>query len=238
MSSSTSKGFPYPLSTDPVDVPSDIYNLANTIDTKSTSTATANTLVYRETNGKITIGEPTASSHAATKNYTDAQIALAVPMTNKGDIIYSSANGSAVATATRLGIGSNGYVLAVSGGVPVWQSPTTGAGNGTGTGYTQTSGTIGSGSATSIDTIATSTFIGIEYLLNMKQGSNIRVSTIRVATDGTNVVSEEYGVTELGNAMADVYVSAVSSGSNCLLQVTVSDAGTNAVTWRLSRLAQ
>lgn len=238
MSSSTSKGFPYPLSTDPVDVPSDIYNLANSIDTKSTTTATINTLVYRETSGRITIGDPVNTSHAATKNYTDAQIALAVPMTTKGDIVYAGSTGSAVTSATRLGIGTNGYVLAVSGGVPVWQSPTTGAGNGTGTGYTQTSGTIGVNTATTIDTIAMSTFIGVEYLLNMKQGSNVRVSTIRVATDGTNVSSEEYGVVELGNIMNSVYVSAATSGSNSLLQVTVADAGTTPVTWRLSRLAQ
>jgi hypothetical protein len=239
MSSTTSKGFPYPLSTDPVDVPSDIYSLANTIDTKSTSTAVANTLVYRETSGKITIGDPTATSHAATKNYTDSQITLAVPFTTKGDIIYAGANGSAVTQAVRLGIGTNGYVLAVSGGVPVWQSPTAGTGSGTGTGYTQTAGTLGSNTAITIDTIAVNTFIGIEYLLNMRQGSKVRASTIKVVTNGSSLVSfEEYGVTEIGGTMSGVNVIASYLSSNSILQVTVTDAATTAVTWRLSRLAQ
>ena len=71
MATSTSKGFPYPQSSDAVDVPTDIYNLANTIDTKLTTTAVANTIAYRETGGALTVGTPTASTHAATKAYVD-----------------------------------------------------------------------------------------------------------------------------------------------------------------------
>ena len=40
------------------------------------------------------------------------------PMTTTGDIIYSSSG----STPARLGIGSTGNVLTVSGGLPVWQS--------------------------------------------------------------------------------------------------------------------
>jgi hypothetical protein len=41
------------------------------------------------------------------------------PMTTEGDIIVGGASGSAL----RLGIGSSGQVLTVSGGVPVWANP-------------------------------------------------------------------------------------------------------------------
>jgi hypothetical protein len=41
------------------------------------------------------------------------------PMTTTGDTIYSSSG----STPARLGIGSTGNVLTVSGGVPVWEAP-------------------------------------------------------------------------------------------------------------------
>jgi hypothetical protein len=258
MASTTSKGFPYPLSTDSVDVPSDIYNLAITIDNQITTTAAINTIPYRETGGTLTIGTPTLSTHAATKGYADAQIALAVPFTTKGDIIYAGSNGSAVSTATTLsiggsgsilsvasgipswlGIGTNGYVLTVSGGAPTWASPTFTPGTGTGTGFSQTSGTLTANTATTIDTVAVSSFIGIEYLLQMKQGTKVRASTIRVITDGSTIVSSsEYGIVEIGASMTGVNVLASYSASNAILQVTVTDATTTNVTWRLSKIAQ
>ena len=46
------------------------------------------------------------------------------PMTTTGDIIYSSSG----STPARLGIGSTGNVLTVSGGVPVWSAPAGGGG--------------------------------------------------------------------------------------------------------------
>jgi hypothetical protein len=44
------------------------------------------------------------------------------PMTTTGDIIYESSP----TTAARLGIGSTGQVLTVTGGVPVWATPAAG----------------------------------------------------------------------------------------------------------------
>lgn len=46
------------------------------------------------------------------------------PETTLGDISYRSSTAN---TNTRLGIGSTGQVLTVSGGVPVWQSPSSGS---------------------------------------------------------------------------------------------------------------
>ena len=45
------------------------------------------------------------------------------PMTTVGDIIYGGVSGA----ATRLGIGTTGYVLTVSGGNPVWAAATAGS---------------------------------------------------------------------------------------------------------------
>lgn len=41
------------------------------------------------------------------------------PMTTLGDIIY----GGSAGTPTRLGIGTNGYILSISGGLPAWTPP-------------------------------------------------------------------------------------------------------------------
>lgn len=59
----------------------------------------------------------TSTSSAIFFDYT--QTGLTNPMTNTGDIIYSSSG----STPARLGIGSTGNVLTVSGGVPVWSAP-------------------------------------------------------------------------------------------------------------------
>lgn len=50
----------------------------------------------------------------------DTRLKALQPGTTLGDIAYSSATAN---TNTRLGIGSNGNVLTVSGGVPVWSAP-------------------------------------------------------------------------------------------------------------------
>ncbi len=242
MAATTTKGFPYPQATDPVDVPSDIYNLANKIDTLLTDTAVISTIPFRGTGGVITVGTPTVSGHAVTKTYADAittaYIALirsTVPLTTVGDILYASASGIP-STNSRLGIGATGYVLTVSGGVPVWSNPNYGAGTGSGLGYTQTSGTISASTATTLDTQAISGFTGLQYVLTMKQGTKIRMSTINVVTNGsTTVSSQEYGISEIGS-MTGINVLASISSTNSILQVTVTDASTTNVTWKLSKI--
>lgn len=243
MAATTTKGFPYPQATDPVDIPSDIYKLAIFIDNLLTDTAVASTVPFRGVGGVVTVGTPTAVGHAVTKQYADAistttvtLVQAAVPLTAVGDTLYASAGGSPVGTMSRLGIGATGYVLTVSGGVPVWSNPSYGAGTGSGLGYTQTSGTLGVNTATTFDTQAISGFTGMQYLLTMKQGTKIRLSTINVVTDGsTTVSSQEYGITEVGS-MTGVNVVASLSSTNSILQVTVTDAATTNVTWKLSKI--
>jgi hypothetical protein len=55
----------------------------------------------------------------------DTRLKALNPETTLGDIAYRSATAN---TNTRLGIGSTGNVLTVSGGVPVWAAPATGGG--------------------------------------------------------------------------------------------------------------
>lgn len=65
------------------------------------------------------------------------------PSTTLGDVEYRSSTAN---TNTRLGIGTTGQVLTVSGGVPAWATPASGA-------YTLLSTTTLSGTSTTISTI-------------------------------------------------------------------------------------
>jgi hypothetical protein len=65
------------------------------------------------------------------------------PMTTTGDTIYSSSG----STPARLGIGSTGNILTVSGGLPVWAAPAPGGG------MTQIASTSLSGGATTVSSI-------------------------------------------------------------------------------------
>jgi hypothetical protein len=66
------------------------------------------------------------------------------PMTTTGDIIYSSSG----STPARLGIGTTGQVLNVTGGVPAWTTPAAGGG------MTLLSTTTLSGASTTISSIS------------------------------------------------------------------------------------
>ena len=56
--------------------------------------------------------------------WTTSSAGMTNPMTTTGDTIYSSSG----STPARLGIGTTGQVLAVSGGVPAWTTPAAGGG--------------------------------------------------------------------------------------------------------------
>ena len=84
------------------------------------------------------------------------------PMTTTGDTIYSSSG----STPARLGIGTTGQVLTVTGGVPVWATPAGGA-------WTLiASGSVGTGSTFTISSIP-QTYKNIRiYLLNWSASGN------------------------------------------------------------------
>ena len=114
------------------------------------------------------------------------------PSTTLGDIEYRSSTAN---TNTRLGIGSTGQVLTVSGGVPAWATPSSG-------GMTSiASGTL-SGASVSITSIP-GTYIDLYLIItNRVQATANRAAAIQFNADtGTNyTTSTTYG----NNAAAGV----------------------------------
>jgi len=96
--------------------------------------------------------------------------------------------------------------------------------------------TLSANTATTIDTNALSSFTTAEYTLSLKQGSKIRSSKVIVQTDGTSVDMTEFAITETGTAMSGVVVSATASGSDAVLQVTVTDAASTNVAVKFSEV--
>jgi len=95
------------------------------------------------------------------------------------------------------------------------------------------SSTISANTATTVDTVALSSFTTMEYTLSIKQGSKIRSSKVLVHTDGTSVDSTEYGIIEMGGGISGVAISASVSSTNAILQVTITDAATTNATVKL-----
>jgi hypothetical protein len=132
------------------------------------------------------------------------------PMTTTGDTIYSSSG----STPARLGIGSTGQVLTVSGGVPVWASP---AGGGKVAQVVALTGT---------NTVAlTTTDQTIESLSITPTSSTSKIyisSTIRLKT---NYASGSID----GSAQARIYRNSTQVGNPCYeegygLQANVNDS--------------
>ncbi len=156
-----------------------------------------------------------------------------------GDIVYASASN----TLSKLSAGTDGYLLTLASGVPTWAAApislptqTNNAGK-----YLTTDGTTASwatlvvpietgtatltaNTATTISTTALSAFTSIEYMVSLKQGSKVRTSKVVVQTDGTSVDMTEFAITETGGTMSGVVISATTSGSDAVLQATVTDA--------------
>lgn len=96
--------------------------------------------------------------------------------------------------------------------------------------------TLSANTTTSVDTNALSTFTSAEYVLSLKQGSKVRTSKVLVQTDGTSVDMTEFAITETGGTMSGVVISAIASGSDAVLQATVTDASSTNVTVKFSKV--
>jgi hypothetical protein len=120
------------------------------------------------------------------------------PMTTTGDTIYSSSG----STPARLGIGSTGNVLTVSGGVPVWSAP---AGGGS---LTLLSTTTLSGASTTISSISQSYTHLYAYIYAVGSGAgNSGTSKTRIAPNGTtNITSGTYFQGSTINQLQDDYL--------------------------------
>ena len=168
-----------------------------------------------------------------------------------GDIVYASATN----TLSKLAAGTDGYLLTLSSGVPTWAAAPISLPSQTGNSgkYLTTDGTTASwatlvvpietgtatltaNTATTINTTALSAFTSIEYMVSLKQGSKVRTSKVVMQTDGTSVDMTEFAITETGGTMSGVVVSATTSGSDAVLQATVTDASSTNVDVKFSKV--
>jgi hypothetical protein len=175
-------------------------------------------------------------------------------VTTKGDLIVATTS----ATVTRIGVGTDGYLLTADSTsaiglswlpAPVSLPDQTGndgkylTTNGTSASWATLvvpietgTATVDQNTATTISTTALSAFTSIEYMVSLKQGSKVRTSKVIMQTDGTSVDMTEFAITETGGTMSGVVVSATTSGTDAVLQVTVTDAASSNVTVKFSKV--
>ena len=94
---------------------------------------------------------------------------------------------------------------------------------------------ISTGSSTTIDTTALSSFNTIEYTISIDQGTKVRSSTVLVQNNGSVVDYTEYGVISTGGVISGIQVAASLSGTNSVLQITVGDAGSTNATVKFTK---
>lgn len=112
-------------------------------------------------------------------------------------------------------------------------------GGGSGSAPVVTSTTLSTNSATTVSGFVKTSSRSGEFLIQVTQGSKYTVSKILLIHDDTTPTLTEYGVIELGASRIPLTLSAVISGSNVLVQATVTDAATtNAVVKVTSTLLQ
>ncbi len=93
--------------------------------------------------------------------------------------------------------------------------------------------TVTSNSATTVDTVALNSFISCEYTVTLAQGSKVRTSKVFMQTDGTSVDMTEFGIIETGGTMSGVVISATTASTNAILQLTVTDASSTIVRYKI-----
>ena len=139
------------------------------------------------------------------------------PMTTTGDTIYSSSG----STPARLGIGSTGNVLTVSGGVPVWAAPAGGS-----SGLNLISTTTWSGAASqSFNSVFTSTYTNYRLIINVNDPTSDGTVRMRLRVSGTDNTGANYMSVMDGMRSDGVRSSFVSSADTSFLMSEI-DAGT------------
>jgi hypothetical protein len=156
----------------------------------------------------VYIGSDSAGNEIATEGYVDTAISNidALPSQSGNSGKYLTTDGSSASWASLV--------------VPIQ----------TGT-YTLTQDT-----AATIDLNAMADFTSIEYMISLKQGSKVRTSKVILQTDGSSVDITEYAITETGGSMSGVVISGTTSGTNSILQATVTNASSANVNIKFSKV--
>lgn len=228
--------------------------------TVSLTASTTNYVVANRSTGAVTVATSTTNWNDTTNyfrlyeistggssvsSYTDFRemmgggaAGMANPMTTAGDIIYGGTSG----VPTRLAIGTNGYVLSVSSGIPAWVS-----------GLTNPMSAVGDliiGGASGAATRLAGGTNG--YVLTMVSGAPAWVaagsSSLTNWTEAVNTSAPNATVPVVSftatNAATNVDAALRSKGTGAILaQIPDSSTaggnkrGTNAVDWQMSRTA-
>jgi hypothetical protein len=194
------------------------------------------------TSGTVTVAVDTSVIQARVANVTDTEIgyldgvtsAIQTQLNGKinntlttttGDIIYASGAN----TPARLGIGSSGQLLSVSGGVPAWATPS---------GASDNFQLLGSASLTGSATVTVSGISGKNqlYILVIDASTNSTGADIKLRLN-TDTANYGYfgiahisgtGSTSVSNSNADGYVLAVQGGATNFFAASILVSGTNA----------
>jgi hypothetical protein len=143
----------------------------------------------------------------------DTRLKALQPGTTLGDLAYSSATAN---TNTRLGIGSTGNVLTVTGGVPVWAAPAAGAG------MTLISTTSLSGGTTSLTSISGAYVDLALYIVNFYASVQVTLS-IQVNAQTTGYT----GVTAVTNNTTSSIDSGLDTAMRCTNAITIAASSAN-----------
>lgn len=93
--------------------------------------------------------------------------------------------------------------------------------------------TVTTTSATTIYTLSNS-YSAAEFLIQASQASDKKtLAKVLMVNDGTEISMTLYGITEIGTSKIPLSISGIMSGTNLLLQATVSDANINNATIRV-----
>jgi hypothetical protein len=157
------------------------------------------------------------------KTQIDAQIPDSL-LTTTGDVIYASGAN----TPARLGIGTNGQVLQVSGGLPAWGTAPTG-------GMTLISTTTLSGATTTLSSIPQT--YNLLYLV-IKNVQNSGVTTLRYYVNGvtTTNYSSSSSYSASNQTWSTGYLSLINAAfpnsANVNFAALTIDDYTNTTTWK------
>ncbi len=146
----------------------------------------------------------------------DTRLKALQPGTTLGDLAYSSATAN---TNTRLGIGTTGQVLSVSGGVPAWTTP---AGSGSNWSLLNAGGT----SLTGATTITISGISGQDKIMILVSGGSSANGSsdlgIRFNADSTNANYQWNGTRFTnGSAFSQTAVSTTNGGGDPFFKFAV-----------------